>query len=417
MFSDPLAALGTFGEALATARSVGDSFTVVDCLCRTADAYHYLDRFGEALRCAEEALATAQRACDPWGTAFAMVQVATAARELGELDRAAACCDALMAESRNDLFFAQSAQWCRGIVGVYRSEPSAAEDLAAARELAERTRDDVDLGDICGWQGALALALGQEAEGCRVLEEAVALADPFRPVTGARIRCLLAEAAVRRGDLVDAGRWLDEALELPSARHLALVMRAQARLARAKGDHHRALQLADEGLGSARSSGAQLLLVDFLELLALLAADNGRYIQAARILGAVATERGRLGYARFAVDQLDVELTMGDIRSALGTSGFAAAWSDGTSLSIDEADGYARRRRGRRGRPSSGWASLTPAERKVAELVVEGLTNEEIGARMFVSTATVKSHLNHVFGKLGVANRRELASVARAMTV
>ena len=173
------------------------------------------------------------------------------------------------------------ARWCRGIVGVYRSDPSAAEDLAAARELAERTHDDVNLGDICGWQGALALALGQEAEGCRVLVEAAALADHFRPVTGARIRCLLAEAAIRRGDLVEAGRWLDEALELPSARQLALVVRAQARLARAKGDLQRALQLADEGLGSARPSGAQLLVVDFLELLAFLAADNGRYVEAA----------------------------------------------------------------------------------------------------------------------------------------
>jgi DNA-binding CsgD family transcriptional regulator len=36
---------------------------------------------------------------------------------------------------------------------------------------------------------------------------------------------------------------------------------------------------------------------------------------------------------------------------------------------------------------------------------------------MFVSTPTVKSHLNHVFGKLEVTNRRELASVARAMSV
>jgi predicted ATPase/DNA-binding CsgD family transcriptional regulator len=417
MFSDPLAALGTLGEALATARSVGDSFTEVDCLCRTADAYHYLDHFGEALRCAEEALAIAQRSADPWGTGFATVQVATAARELGQLDRAATYCDALMAEGVDDQFFAQSARWCRGIVGVYRSDPSAAEDLSAARELAERTHDDVNLGDIRGWQGALALALGQEAEGRRVLEEAAALADPFRPVTGARIRCLLAEAAIRRGDLLDAGRWLDEAIELPSARRLALVMKAQARLARAKGDHRRASQLVDDGMGAARRSGARLLVVDFLELLALLAGDTGRFVEAGRLLGATATERERLGYARFAVYQPEVELTMANIRSALGTAAFAAASSDGLNLSIDEAVDYARRRRGRRDRPSSGWASLTPTEQKVVELVVEGLSNEEIGARMFVSTPTVKSHLNHVFGKLEVTNRRELASVARAMSV
>ena len=78
---------------------------------------------------------------------------------------------------------------------------------------------------------------------------------------------------------------------------------------------------------------------------------------------------------------------------------------------------YARRGRGQRGRPSFGWASLTPTERRVVELVVEGLTNAEIGERMFVSTATVKSHLNHIFDKLGVTNRRQLAAAARSLNV
>ena len=49
----------------------------------------------------------------------------------------------------------------------------------------------------------------------------------------------------------------------------------------------------------------------------------------------------------------------------------------------------------------------------MVELVIEGMTNAEIGARMFVSTATVKSHLNHIFDKLGVINRRQLVGTAR----
>jgi ATP/maltotriose-dependent transcriptional regulator MalT len=51
----------------------------------------------------------------------------------------------------------------------------------------------------------------------------------------------------------------------------------------------------------------------------------------------------------------------------------------------------------------------------VVELVIEGLTNSEIGGRMFISTATVKSHLTHIFGKLGVSNRRQLSSAARSV--
>jgi DNA-binding CsgD family transcriptional regulator len=348
-----------------------------------------------------------------------MAIIAGAACEVGELDRAAATGDALMelAEDLGDRFFAQYAHRYRGVVGMYRSLPSAAKALSAARELAEHTHDDVSLGDVCHDQGSLALALGQDEQGCRILHQALGVAEAFVPITGARIRCLLSEAAIRRGELVEARSQLDEALALPLAGQLCLVTRVQARLARAKGDHHRASELAGEGLGSASRSGAQLLVVDFLELVAFLAVDAGRCTEAGRLLAAVTSERERLGYVRFVFDQADFEVAMRKIEVALGPSASAVARSEGALLSVDDAVDYARRRRGERGRPSVGWASLTPTERMVVELVVEALSNVEIGRRMFVSTATVKSHLNHVFNKLGVTNRRELARVARAMTI
>ena len=61
-----------------------------------------------------------------------------------------------------------------------------------------------------------------------------------------------------------------------------------------------------------------------------------------------------------------------------------------------------------------GWASLTPSERRVADLAAEGLTNPAIAAQLFVGVGTVKTHLNHVYAKLGLTNRTELATaVAR----
>lgn len=79
---------------------------------------------------------------------------------------------------------------------------------------------------------------------------------------------------------------------------------------------------------------------------------------------------------------------------------------------MDEAIGWARRARGSRKRPASGWESLTPTEAQVVELVAQGLTNPEVGARMFISRATVKVHLAHVFRKLNVGNRAELTAQA-----
>jgi DNA-binding CsgD family transcriptional regulator len=74
--------------------------------------------------------------------------------------------------------------------------------------------------------------------------------------------------------------------------------------------------------------------------------------------------------------------------------------------------GVRRGRRGARRRPSTGWASLTPTELEVVRLVTQGLTNVEIGRRLFISRRTVETHLSHVFGKLSVSSRVQLAALA-----
>jgi DNA-binding CsgD family transcriptional regulator len=81
-------------------------------------------------------------------------------------------------------------------------------------------------------------------------------------------------------------------------------------------------------------------------------------------------------------------------------------------LEVDEAIAYAQRGRGERKRPTSGWASLTPAERAVVQLVSEGLANKDIATRLFVSPRTVQTHLTHVYTKLGLTSRVQLVQEA-----
>jgi DNA-binding CsgD family transcriptional regulator len=52
---------------------------------------------------------------------------------------------------------------------------------------------------------------------------------------------------------------------------------------------------------------------------------------------------------------------------------------------------------------------LTPAERRVAALVAEGRTNREVAAALFLGERTVETHLSHIYAKLGVRSRTELA--------
>ncbi|KRF17158.1 LuxR family transcriptional regulator [Nocardioides sp. Soil797] len=58
--------------------------------------------------------------------------------------------------------------------------------------------------------------------------------------------------------------------------------------------------------------------------------------------------------------------------------------------------------------------SLSPRELEVLALVADGLSNQQIGERLFLSQATVKSHLVHVFGKLGVDSRTAAVAAARS---
>ena len=76
--------------------------------------------------------------------------------------------------------------------------------------------------------------------------------------------------------------------------------------------------------------------------------------------------------------------------------------TEGQNLDWQAAAAYARRARGERKRPRHGWASLTPTEQQVVDLIADGLTNAQIAARLLMGQATVKTHLAHIFNKLGV---------------
>lgn len=58
-----------------------------------------------------------------------------------------------------------------------------------------------------------------------------------------------------------------------------------------------------------------------------------------------------------------------------------------------------------------GVESLTPREIEVLKGVADGLNNDQLGAQMFISRETVKTHLKHVFIKLGVSSRAEAVAL------
>jgi DNA-binding CsgD family transcriptional regulator len=252
-------------------------------------------------------------------------------------------------------------------------------------------------------------------------------APPFLPEVGRALGLLHLWA----GDAEAAVRWLSaEAGSTDGGLPTYLAIRAMSPLAmalRLAGREDEAVVVAERAVTLARERDMPAMLAAALavqghhhEALAI-RADHGLRPGVVVSLEAIALEGT-------GSDEQDVRLfaAASAARAAIGLpprpealperlrGGSDDAWQAGTTLSLDEAADYARRARGSRRRPESGWESLTTAEREVVRLAVDGLTNPEIGARLFMSRSTVKTHLSHVYGKLGVSNRTELAALAGA---
>jgi DNA-binding CsgD family transcriptional regulator len=121
-----------------------------------------------------------------------------------------------------------------------------------------------------------------------------------------------------------------------------------------------------------------------------------------------------------ALEDLGVALLATDHRAAIDVLGRALAlWTDlGATWDARRVrsrlrEHGVRRRLGTAEPETSGWGAMTKAELAVSRLVAEGLTNKEVAERLFVSPHTVNSHLRHVFSKLGINSRVELALLAR----
>ncbi|HEX9259133.1 MAG TPA: helix-turn-helix transcriptional regulator, partial [Acidimicrobiales bacterium] len=197
-------------------------------------------------------------------------------------------------------------------------------------------------------------------------------------------------------------------------RSVALLGRAaSALMARSSGSRDHVV----DALRDADAGPYLLAKVDALELLAAQLAREERLVDAVRFGAAAGQAREALGYRwrwpHVVALAEEVDRLVG---AGLDDVSVAQAEAEAAALTLDEAMALALRGHGARKRPSFGWDSLTPTELDVVRLVAEGRSNQEIAAKLVVGTATVRTHLNHVYAKLGLPNRAALAAeVARRL--
>ena len=260
-------------------------------------------------------------------------------------------------------------------------------------------------------RAARALAAG-DVEAARDASDAAAPHMSGFVAIAAMQRVYSSQAALAGGDLLVARQSADDAVATSNSWYLSVALTTRARAAIAQTEFDQAERDAHDALVLAAELDAHLLIPAILECLATLAGAADSHRESTRLFGASHSMRQRIGTVRFKIHDAAYEASVAVLRDTLGEKDFDAAWAEGAALSTAEAIAYAQRGRGERKRPAGGWASLTPAERDVVRLVSEGLGNKDIATRLFISPRTVQTHLTHVYAKLGLASRVQLAQEA-----
>jgi predicted ATPase/DNA-binding CsgD family transcriptional regulator len=314
-------------------------------------------------------------------------------------------------------------------VGAARAELARIQAVMGDMEGALRTIDPILrlVGDAAGAVfvpglgralGVLSVRLDNSDEAIRWLDQDARSTDrEVETWLAAQALPLLAAAltAVGRTDAaasaLDRAVAIGERLGMPGV--LAEAAGARAELAASESEgHSRAIDVAHDALAISVEHGLRAVQPAILEALARYGAALKPTIDDARLLFAADGSRVALGLPRDPLEGRRFDEVVATLRRALGDGAVEAAAVEGRRLRLDMAVALARRMRGTRGRPVIGWASLTRTELEVVELVAAGISNPEIGTRLFMSRSTVKTHLSHVFAKLGLSNRTELAAAA-----
>ena len=310
------------------------------------------------------------------------------------------------------------AYFARGFLAVLQNDP------AAAGPALERA---VTVARAAGQQDALSQSLamasiaagmaGDRASSRRLLDEARVAADGLDDL-GATLMTHQAQAlnGLLDGDLgavrsaaSHGARLSREAGDLYS---LGMMLLNQGFAALNSGDLRESGQRFAEGLQVARQLDDRVAQCHLLGGLGCCAAGSREPRLAAQLFGAMENLRAEAGATINAGMAPALAQARASVTATLGPSRFEAEFKAGQQLSRDAAARLALREPAPPTAAASGHGSagvLRQRETDVARLVAGGLSNKEIGARLFISERTVESHVRSIMNKLGFTSRAQIA--------
>ncbi|MFF7736587.1 AAA family ATPase [Streptomyces sp. NPDC007984] len=335
------------------------------------------------------------------------------------------------------------------------------ESIAAHSALIEEARRHGSLTTLCqafGFRALGWLRRGDLSEAETDVREALRLGFLSDSMAGVRLcSAILCETLIERGHLDEAQAVLAGAEvsgKVPANQMLFWVMHAEARLLHARGDHERALALSQQaGERFAAHGGSNPAVVAWRSVAAQSLHAMGRTEEAVhlaceeirlarvwvadyalgralRVGGLVTPGDEGLALLREAVDVLEAgharvehAAALVDLGAALRRAnaraearphlmdGLRLASSLGAAPVVELAETELRAAGARPRRlVAEGPDSLTPSERRVADLAAQGLTNRAIAQQLYVTVKTVEVHLGNCYRKLAISGRSRLAS-------
>jgi predicted ATPase/DNA-binding CsgD family transcriptional regulator len=328
--------------------------------------------------------------------------------------------DAFLALGRGDPEPQARAEYLRGMLAVLLIDPAAAtpalERAATANREAGRVRP---LAESLAMASIAANMAGDRASASRLLGEAQAVATGIDDV-GAALAVLQARAFAGQfdGDLEAVRSASSEGVDLSRAAGdlygLKTWLMHLGTVALVAGEPAAARPLLGESLRIAHQIDDRVQMSYLLDALACVAARTGQARLAAQLFGSADTVRAGAGNRVMPFIAPTVAQAKASASAALGTFRFEAERTAGSRLSRDAAVRLAL------GEPArvavaaqddgAGNGLLSMREAEVARLVAEGLSNKEIGSRLFISVHTVDSHVRSILNKLGVNSRAQVAA-------
>ena len=255
-----------------------------------------------------------------------------------------------------------------------------------------------------------------------MLEESLALFRELGDKWGvAAASMLLGQVALQRGEMTTARSLENVSMQLcREIGHRWFLSQALTILAKvAETEHNQvlALTLYQESLDVAREIGDKVLIALGLEALAGVIAAQVEPVWATRLWGAASALRETIGAPMPPIERAVYERAVAAARMHLGEQVFASAWSEGRTMTPEQAlasRGPVILPQPLLSTPSSippvkpaltHPEGLTARELEVLRLLAQGLTSAQIAERLVISVVTVNFHVRSIYSKLGVTSR------------